>query len=64
MVISLNYGTAFVSQDIEAIDETDDLDHRIEVSVCYSIRENQPSELLPIGMVGIVGIVNMDVASY
>jgi len=59
MVISLNYGAAFVSQEIEAIEDKDDLDHQIEVGVCYSIRESKASENRAV----VIRIVDMDVAA-
>lgn len=45
-----NSVAAFVLYIIVAIEDEDDLHHRVEIDVCYSVRENQPSKLLPIGI--------------
>jgi len=59
MVIPLNRGTAFVSQEVVLIAEKDDLYRRIEVRVRHTVRDNEASEHCN----GIIHIVNVDVTS-
>jgi hypothetical protein len=59
MVIPQNRVATFVPQRVVATEEEDDLYHRIEAGICYTIVNVKASQ----HRIGVIGIVNVDVAS-
>ena len=59
LVISLDCSPAFILQGVVAVEDTEYLDHRIEIGVGYAVGENEAAN----GRIGIPSIVDMDIPS-
>lgn len=59
IVVPLNCYAAFISQEVVATEDKDDLYHQVEIGTCHTVCEAKASEHRD----GIIHIVNVDVTS-